>query len=131
MREFASPTTRAAALSPPVKVLYTAFCGLTVAGLLSCVALYDGVVRFGARTTPAELYRHLKEEGRLFEAQGRWRRDVDLDEIAIPKSVRGVLERHVRPVRAVVVDRDVARDRQQPRTESRPVAPVPILMGIG
>ena len=59
MREFASPATRAAALPRPVKALYTAFCALTVAGLLSCVGLYDGVVRFGARTTPAELYDHL------------------------------------------------------------------------
>ena len=59
MREFASPSTRAAALPRPVKALYTAFCALTVAGLLSCVALYDGVVRFGARTTPAELYGQL------------------------------------------------------------------------
>jgi len=59
MREFASPATRAGALPRPVKVLYTAFCALTVAGLLSCLGLYDGVVRFGARTTPAELYDHL------------------------------------------------------------------------
>ena len=59
MREFASPATRVAALPLPVKVLYTAFCALTLAGLLSCVALYDGVVRFGARTTPSELYDHL------------------------------------------------------------------------
>jgi len=59
MREFASPATRAAALPRPVKLLYTAFCGFTVAGLLSCVGLYDGVVRFGARTTPSELYDHL------------------------------------------------------------------------
>ena len=54
MREFASPSTRASALPRPVKALYTGFCALTVAGLLSCIALYDGVVRFGARTTPAE-----------------------------------------------------------------------------
>ena len=59
MREFASPSTRAAALPRPVKLLYTAFCAFTVAGLLSCVGLYDGVVRFGARTTPSELYDHL------------------------------------------------------------------------
>lgn len=59
MREFASPATRAAALPRPVKALYTAFCALTAAGLLSCIGLYDGVVRFGARTTPAELYGRL------------------------------------------------------------------------
>lgn len=59
MREFASPSTRAAALPRPVKLLYTAFCAFTAAGLLSCAGLYDGIVRFGARTTPAELYDHL------------------------------------------------------------------------
>src|SRR5207302_5561380 len=59
MREFASPASRAGALPRPVKVLYTAFCAFTVVGLLSCIGLYDGVVRFGARTTPAELYDHL------------------------------------------------------------------------
>src|SRR5207302_7214433 len=59
MREFASPASRAGALPRPVKVLYTAFCAFTVAGLLSCIGLYDGVVRFGARATPAELYQHL------------------------------------------------------------------------
>ena len=59
MREFASPASRAGALPRPVKVLYTAFCAFTVAGLLSCIGLYDGVVRFGARATPAELYEHL------------------------------------------------------------------------
>jgi len=59
MREFASPASRAGALPRPVKVLYTAFCAFTVLGLLSCIGLYDGVVRFGARTTPAELYDHL------------------------------------------------------------------------
>lgn len=59
MREFASPSTRAAALPRPVKALYTAFCALTAAGLLSSIGLYDGVVRFGVHTTPAELYDHL------------------------------------------------------------------------
>src|SRR5438552_16078489 len=59
MREFGSPATRAAALPRPVKVLYTAFCAFTVAGLLACIGLYGGVVRFGARATPAELYEHV------------------------------------------------------------------------
>src|SRR5438094_4227795 len=59
MRECAAPATRAAALPRPVKALDTAFCALTAAGLLSCIGLYDGVVRFGVRTTPAELYGHL------------------------------------------------------------------------
>jgi len=59
MREFASPATRAGTLPRPVKTLYTAFCAFTAGGLLSCAGLYDGIVRFGARTTPAELYAHL------------------------------------------------------------------------
>lgn len=59
MREFASPAARAATLARPVKVLYTAFCGFTFAGMLSCVGLYDGIVGFSARATPAELYGRL------------------------------------------------------------------------
>lgn len=59
MREFASPSTRAAALPRPVKMLYTAFCGFTALGLLSCVGLYDGIVGFAARATPAQLYGNL------------------------------------------------------------------------
>ena len=59
MREFASPSSRAGGLPRPAKALYTAFCAFTVGGLLSCAGLYDGIVRFGARTTPAQLYTHL------------------------------------------------------------------------
>ena len=59
MREFASPSARAAALSRPVKMLYTAFCAFTALGLLSCVGLYDGIVGFAARATPAQLYANL------------------------------------------------------------------------
>jgi hypothetical protein len=59
MREFASTRSRASALSVPAKVLYTAFSALSIAGLLTSLALYDDVVRFGARTTPQELYENL------------------------------------------------------------------------
>jgi hypothetical protein len=59
MREFASPTSRAAALSLPARILYTVFALLTLAGCVSCVVIYDGVVRFGARTTPQELQSRL------------------------------------------------------------------------
>jgi hypothetical protein len=55
MREFASSEGGAAKLSLPARILYTAFAALTLAGCTSCVALYDAIVRFGARTTPAEL----------------------------------------------------------------------------
>ena len=55
MREFASPAGRAAALSLPARILYTAFAALTLAGCASCIVLYDGMVQFGARKTPQEL----------------------------------------------------------------------------
>ena len=45
-----------------------------------------------------ELFRHLNEEGRLFDAQGRWRRDLDVDEIEVPAGVRLVIERRLRRV---------------------------------
>lgn len=61
MREFASPATRAASLPRPVKALYSAFCVLTGAGLLSCIGLYDGIVHFNSHATPAELYGRLVE----------------------------------------------------------------------
>lgn len=59
MREFATPKSRASALSPAAKVLYTSFCALSLMGLMTSMLLYDDVVRFGARTTPQELYRNL------------------------------------------------------------------------
>jgi adenylate cyclase len=45
-----------------------------------------------------ELFRHLKEEGRLFDPQGSWRRDLDDDEISVPAGVRTVIERRLRRV---------------------------------
>ena len=45
-----------------------------------------------------ELFRHLKEEGRLFDPQGGWRRDLDDDEISVPAGVRTVIDRRVRRV---------------------------------
>jgi hypothetical protein len=59
MREFASSTSRVAALPPPAKALYTGFCVLTAMGFATCIALYAQIVRFGAHTTPAELFDHL------------------------------------------------------------------------
>ncbi len=58
MRDFASPT-RAAQLTTPAKLLYSAFAVLNLCGLLSSVMLYDGIVGFGARDTPAQLYERL------------------------------------------------------------------------
>jgi hypothetical protein len=55
MREFASSHGHAAQLSLPARILYTVFAALTLAGCLSCVLLYDGMVRFDAKATPHDL----------------------------------------------------------------------------
>lgn len=59
MREFATASARAANLPRAAKVLYTAFCIFVGAGVASCAGLYDLIVDFGARATPAELYARL------------------------------------------------------------------------
>ncbi len=46
----------------------------------------------------AELFRHLNEEGRLFDPDRRWRRDLDFNSIDVPESVRAVLERRVQRI---------------------------------
>ena len=46
----------------------------------------------------AELFRHLKEEGRLFDARQQWTRDLDLDDVELPDTVRVVLERRMQRV---------------------------------
>ena len=46
----------------------------------------------------AELFRHLKEEGRLFDARNQWTRDLDLDDVEVPDTVRVVLERRIQRV---------------------------------
>ena len=57
MRDFLGP--RAASLSTPAKMLYSAFAALNLLGLASSAILYDDIVRFDARSTPAELYARL------------------------------------------------------------------------
>jgi len=42
-----------------------------------------------------ELFRHLKEDGRLFDARGEWTRDLDLDDVELPDTVRVVLQRRM------------------------------------
>jgi tetratricopeptide (TPR) repeat protein len=53
-----------------------------------------------------EVFRHLLEEGRLFDAEGGWRSEVQLGEIEVPDSVRRVigrrLERVSEPTRQVL-----------------------------
>jgi hypothetical protein len=73
MREFASPGSRASALSLPARLLYTVFAALTLAGCLSCVVIYDAIVHFEARATPAQLGERLVahytsiDRGKLWE----------------------------------------------------------------
>ena len=45
-----------------------------------------------------ELFRHLRDEGRLLDARHMWRRDLDLDDVEVPESVRVVLERRLQRV---------------------------------
>ncbi len=40
----------------------------------------------------AELFRHLKEEGRLFDAHQTWKRNLAFESVDVPDSVRAVLE---------------------------------------
>jgi DNA-binding winged helix-turn-helix (wHTH) protein/tetratricopeptide (TPR) repeat protein len=40
-----------------------------------------------------ELFRHLAEEGKLFDEEGAWRQGVRADEVQVPESVRRVIER--------------------------------------
>jgi len=42
-----------------------------------------------------ELFRHLKEEGRLFGPRNEWVRDLDLNDVELPDTVRVVLERRM------------------------------------
>ena len=45
-----------------------------------------------------EVFRHLLEEGRLFDADGGWRSGVQLGEIEVPDSVRLVIGRRLEKV---------------------------------
>jgi adenylate cyclase len=46
----------------------------------------------------AELFRHLKEDGLLFDARTRWKRDLAVDTVNVPESVRAVLSRRLQRV---------------------------------
>jgi adenylate cyclase len=52
----------------------------------------------------AELFRHLKDEGRLFDANQQWTRQLDFDEIELPDTVRVVLERRLQRVSSETQD---------------------------
>ena len=60
-----------------------------------------------------ELFRHLKDEGRLFGARNEWVRDLDLSDVELPDTVRVVLER-----RMTRVSSDT-QDLQRPSIQGR------------
>ena len=45
-----------------------------------------------------EVFHHLEEEGRLFDAEGRWRTDLDTGELQVPEGVRLVIGRRLERV---------------------------------
>lgn len=45
-----------------------------------------------------ELFRHLQEEGRLFDDRGAWRRNLDVEDIDVPAGVRTVIGRRLQRV---------------------------------
>jgi tetratricopeptide (TPR) repeat protein len=42
------------------------------------------------------VYRHLAEEGRLFDAEGHWRSDLDAESLAVPEGVRLVIDQRLK-----------------------------------
>ena len=42
-----------------------------------------------------EVFHHLAEEGRLFDAQGQWRSDLPVGELGVPRSVRLIIDRRL------------------------------------
>jgi adenylate cyclase len=66
------------------------------------------VRRFAAQTggNPffiAELFRQLTDEGRLFDDRRQWTRDLDFDDVALPDTVRVVIERQLERMSADTV----------------------------
>ena len=45
-----------------------------------------------------EVFQHLAEEGKLFDAKGRWRPDLEVSELDVPEGVRLVIGRRLRRV---------------------------------
>ena len=45
-----------------------------------------------------EVFQHLAEEGKLFDAQGRWRSDLSIGELEVPRGVRLVIGRRLERV---------------------------------
>ena len=45
-----------------------------------------------------EVFKHLSEEGKLFDANSRWRSDLSIGELDVPRGVRLVIQRRLRRV---------------------------------
>jgi len=45
-----------------------------------------------------EVYRHLSEEGKIFDAAGQFHTDVEIDEIDVPESLRLIIDRRLGPL---------------------------------
>jgi hypothetical protein len=85
MREFASRGSRARALSPAAKVLYTAFCALSMLGIVTSMILYDDVVQFGARATPRELLENVVQH---YRPSGASQSRTDITQDSLDRSAR-------------------------------------------
>jgi hypothetical protein len=97
MREFAARGSRARALSPAAKLLYTAFCALSMMGLVTSMILYDDVVRFGARATPRELLDNIVEhyQPAAAPADGQARTAPDAPDRAVRRRLLEVTHAHL------------------------------------
>src|SRR6202035_2536072 len=42
-----------------------------------------------------EVYRHLVEEGKVFDAAGQFRTDIEIDEVDVPENVRWIVSRRL------------------------------------
>ncbi|HEY5775433.1 MAG TPA: AAA family ATPase [Xanthomonadales bacterium] len=49
------------------------------------------------------VYQHLAEEGRLFDANGKWLTNIDTDDLAVPEGVRLVIEQRLQRLNALTI----------------------------
>jgi adenylate cyclase len=78
-----------------------------VAGMLGALAKSDPPARLvrqffdEAEGNPffvEELFQHMKDEGRLFDDRGKWRRDSNFADVKVPPSVRTLIDRRLQRV---------------------------------
>jgi adenylate cyclase len=112
-REAPTPQAIKAALDQLVRqrharaIVLRPFAEAEVQGLLAALGQPNPPARLVRKFTDhtggnpffvAELCRQLKEEGRLFDARNQWSRDLDLDDVELPDSLRVVFERRIQRV---------------------------------